>query len=360
MASTSASGLIKTYSTLFNTHTPGHNPHRTYFEIQSRQSPRAAENDSDDADDNLDEALDDLITKTWDVWAASPLYGMKWNEEVKLKQYAKRLRENVATSLCKEDVSYDAEFLILKDLVRSRSHQPAIKVLVYSNKDDSEKENCIYTGIFLSWGSELDSEQENLKLPIVLTRGGQTVTQAIHVILCQMFDCVITAMPASQEDLMWLTAVILNSSNPSDLSVQRKKKQVTSADALTLEYRIPGLPTSDLILVQFPISCMIALWFKICPTQQSLTNPREQIESRVYLEQIEKFNQFIRLQLLNNMDLELGYCLLSKISLPSLTIKANKIKCKNIDTLDRVLWYFQEKALLYMAFLTQMNIDEAE
>ncbi|XP_048508408.1 uncharacterized protein LOC105685550 isoform X2 [Athalia rosae] len=302
MASTSASGLIKTYSTLFNTHTPGHNPHRTYFEIQSRQSPRAAENDSDDADDNLDEALDDLITKTWDVWAASPLYGMKWNEEVKLKQYAKRLRENVATSLCKEDVSYDAEFLILKDLVRSRSHQPAIK----------------------------------------------------------MFDCVITAMPASQEDLMWLTAVILNSSNPSDLSVQRKKKQVTSADALTLEYRIPGLPTSDLILVQFPISCMIALWFKICPTQQSLTNPREQIESRVYLEQIEKFNQFIRLQLLNNMDLELGYCLLSKISLPSLTIKANKIKCKNIDTLDRVLWYFQEKALLYMAFLTQMNIDEAE
>lgn len=52
-----------------------------------------------------------------------------------MKQYAKRLREEVANNLSQEDVTYDAEFCVMKDITQRPSplDPPPIKV-VSTNK----------------------------------------------------------------------------------------------------------------------------------------------------------------------------------------------------------------------------------
>lgn len=132
------------------------------------------------------------------------------------------------------------------------------QVEVHSKNDIDEKTTCVYRGVFLSWGPSHKEETGSLQLPILLSRGLQTVTQAVHIILSQMFDCIITALPASQVDLMWLTVIILNS---GDRVENRKSKQQTQRE-LILEYQVPGLPASELITVKLPLNSVLNLWSK--------------------------------------------------------------------------------------------------
>lgn len=50
-----------------------------------------------------------FLKQTWNMLAVSVLYNFNPNDEVQLKQYAKKLREEVSCSLSQEDVSYEAK-----------------------------------------------------------------------------------------------------------------------------------------------------------------------------------------------------------------------------------------------------------
>ncbi|XP_046427694.1 centromere protein L-like isoform X1 [Neodiprion fabricii] len=338
---TPQSKTFRNSSTMFTPYTPGRAQRRMQFDPRSRHT--VVDIEDPDAEDNIDDALLDLIKLTWNISAVSPLFGLDIKDDVRLKQYSKKLREMVATSLYKDNVSYEAKFTPMHHLVCSPSDPPAVKVEVHSKDDEQDTEmKQIYLGIFLSWGPRSDVEAENIKLPILLNRGLQGVAQAVHSTLSQMFDCTITAMPASQEDLMWLTTIVLN----SDVAESRSTKK-TAQYELILEYTIPELPASDLIKVKFPLKTMKTLWSKICPTHLSATNDNEQVASIIDLSQVNRFFECLRIKMLKSASLELGYCLLEKISLPNFTIKSNKMKVTDIEAIDRVLWFFQEKAVLH-------------
>lgn len=56
-----------------------------------------------------------MIKQTWTIWAVSSLFNFKYNDELKMKLYAKKLREEVSRSILKENVSYTAKFTLLND-----------------------------------------------------------------------------------------------------------------------------------------------------------------------------------------------------------------------------------------------------
>ncbi|XP_046744485.1 centromere protein L-like [Diprion similis] len=352
VVTTPHSRRLRNSSTMFTPYTPGRAQRRMQFDPRSRHTIIDVE--APDAEDNMDDALLDLIKLTWNISAVSPLFGLDFKDDVRLKQYGKRLREEVASSLFKDNVSYEAKFTPLHNLVCSPSDPPAVKVEVHSKDDEKNTEmKQIYLGIFLSWGPRNEVEAENVKLPILLNRGLQGVAHAVHSTLSQMFDCTITAMPASQEDLMWLTTIILN----SEVAESRKTRKAAEYE-LILEYTIPELPPSDLIKVKFPLKTMKTLWSKICPTHTSTTNTNEQVASVIDLSQVNRFFECLRIKMLKSASLELGYCLLEKISLPNFTIKSNKMKATDIDAIDRVLWFFQEKAVLHFQAPIAMRNEE--
>ena len=57
-----------------------------------------------------------MIKQTWNIWAVSTLFGFQYDNEVQLKLYAKKLREEAACSMLKEDFTYNAKFTVMDNL----------------------------------------------------------------------------------------------------------------------------------------------------------------------------------------------------------------------------------------------------
>ena len=71
----------------------------------------------------------ELLSQTWNIYGVSTLFNF-CKDEVHLKQYAKRLREEVAGTLTQQDVSYNAKFFVMENIT-VRPHPvdpPPIKV----------------------------------------------------------------------------------------------------------------------------------------------------------------------------------------------------------------------------------------
>ena len=70
----------------------------------------------------------ELLHKTWTIFGVSTLFNFH-QDEVYLKQYAKRLREEIAKNLSQEDVTYDTKFYVMENILRpSPLDPPPIKV----------------------------------------------------------------------------------------------------------------------------------------------------------------------------------------------------------------------------------------
>lgn len=71
----------------------------------------------------------DLVGQTWNVYAVSALFGFR-QDDIHFKLYSKRLREEIASTLSHEDVTYNANFSIMESIVPKSNHEnhPAIKV----------------------------------------------------------------------------------------------------------------------------------------------------------------------------------------------------------------------------------------
>ncbi|XP_068974999.1 uncharacterized protein [Bombus flavifrons] len=254
--------------------------------------------------------LEELLYKTWTIFGVSTLFNFH-QDEVHLKQYAKRLREEVANNLSQEDVTYDAEFCVMKDITQRPSplDPPPIKIEVYSENSNNQanSKKCIYKGVFLSWRTTKNklTAFNSVRLPLLLCRGTPSAIRTVHNVL------------------------------------SHKEEQTKHTDEICMEYKIPELENTDTITIKFLVLDLIKILTVIVKDQNDEAN----VEIAFNLEHIEKFREVLYSQMLELAGLQLGLCTLHKIILPTVTIMENRMKVMNADTMNRVLLYLNEKAL---------------
>ncbi|XP_076637044.1 centromere protein L [Colletes latitarsis] len=302
---------------------------RQRFTLSSNYVP-----DAEDPDDTLEE----LLYKTWTIFGVSTFFNFH-QDEVHLKQYSKRLREEVAITLAQEDVTYNAKVYVMDNVATRPSPMdpPPMKVEVYAKKYSNEEtvEKCIYNGMFLSWGTakkEL-TVPNCIRLPLLLCRGTKSGMNTVHNVLSLMFDCTVVALPVSEDDLIWLVPIVITPTN--------EEGHLKHTDKMCMEYKMTKPSDTDTITVHFQISDLIRMLTVIIKDQSDETN----IEISFDLEHIEKCRQALYDQILQIAGLQMGLCMLCKIHFSAFTIMENKMKITNFTIMNRVLLYLNKKAL---------------
>ncbi|XP_029667448.1 centromere protein L-like [Formica exsecta] len=283
-------------------------------------------------DEEIDiSGLENLVGQTWNIYAVSALFGLQ-QDDIHFKLYSKRLREEIANTLSHEDVSYDARFSIMEDMVPKPNHEnyPAIKIEVLAKINDTEKEKSLYQGILLSWRITQDEPNiENLiRLPLLLCRGTSTCIDAVHATIIRMFDCLIIALPAKEHDLSWLIPII----------IMTNKEEPSVSGEVQMVYTVPELPVTDTVTVKFQTADLRKILSAI------MTNQNDEINIFLNREHIEIFFEILHKQMLMVGGLKLGLCTLHRINLPGITIMENKMKIVNVEIMNNVLSYLNEKA----------------
>lgn len=73
----------------------------------------------------------DLAGQTWNIHAVSALFDLQY-DDIHFKLYSKKLREEIASTLSSENVTYDVKFSVMENVVSrpNEDHEdhPAIKV----------------------------------------------------------------------------------------------------------------------------------------------------------------------------------------------------------------------------------------
>lgn len=69
---------------------------------------------------------------------------------------------------------------------------------------------------------------------------------AVHAIIGRMFDCLVVALSANEDDLSWLIPIII-------MTTDKEKKPIVSGE-VEMEYTVPELPVTDTITVKFQTS----------------------------------------------------------------------------------------------------------
>ncbi|XP_011169215.1 uncharacterized protein LOC105202410 [Solenopsis invicta] len=281
------------------------------------------------------DGLEELVGQTWNIYAASALFGIK-QDDIHFKIYSKRLREEVASNLSRENVTYDAKFSIMDNFVsRPNTEDPAIKIEVTAktNNRENDVEKSIYKGILLSWRiTQTESNiQNSIRLPLLLCRGTHSCMNAVHDIIGRMFDCLVVALPVNEDDLSWLLPIIIIASDKDDQPIVDGEVQ--------MEYIVPELPVTDTITVKFHTLDLRKILSVIVEDQDNRVN--------VSLDHkhIELFHEVLHKQMLTLGGLQLGLCMLHRINLRGVTIRENRMKVMNTDIMNNVLLYFSDKAL---------------
>ncbi|XP_029156542.1 centromere protein L-like [Nylanderia fulva] len=278
--------------------------------------------------------LEGLIRKTWNIYAVSALFDFQ-QDDIYLKLYAKKLREEIASTLSRENVTYDAKFSIMEDVVPTPNHEnhPAIKIEVLAKISDQEKERekSLYQGILLSWRITTEAEpniENQIRLPLLLCSGTNTCIAAVHDTISRMFDCLIIALSTKEYDLSWLVPIII---------MTNKEEPVVSGE-VKMMYTVQ-LPVTDTITVKFQSADLRKILLAIITNQDN--------DDNIILDRshIELFFEVLHKQMLMCGGLELGLCTLHRIDLPGITITENKMKLVNIEIMNNVLSYLNEKAL---------------
>ncbi|XP_054006791.1 uncharacterized protein LOC128891370 [Hylaeus anthracinus] len=288
--------------------------------------------------DSPTDTLEELLYKTWTIFGVSTLFNFH-QDEVHLKQYAKRLREEVATNLAQEDVMYNAKMYIM-DNVQTRPSPmdpPPIKVEVYARKYSHEEstEKCIYTGMLLSWKT-INKEltiPNCIRLPLLLCRGTKSCMKIVHNVLGHMFDCMVVPLPALEDDLIWLVPIVIAPVN--------NEEHLKHTDKICMEYKMTKPSDTDTIILNFQVSDLIKMLTVIIKDQSDDENDGISFD----LEHIEKYREVLHTQMLQIAGLQIGLCMLCKIHLPVFTIMENRMKVRNMDIMNRVLLYLNQKAL---------------
>ncbi|KMQ86789.1 centromere protein l-like protein [Lasius niger] len=230
--------------------------------------------------------MEDLVGKTWNIYAVSVLFGLQ-QDDIHFKLYSKRLREEIASTLSHEDVTYDAKFSMMEDIVDifpNHENYPAIKIEVLATINDHEKKKSLYQGILLSWG--ITQPELNVKNLIRLP-----------LLLCS----------AKEHDLSWLIPII----------IMTNKEEPAVSGEVKMVYTVPELPVTDTITVKFQSADLRKILLAIITNQK---------DDNIFLDRnhIEIFFEVLHKQMLILGGLELGLCTLHRIDLPGITIMENR------------------------------------
>lgn len=259
--------------------------------------------------------LEDLVGQTWNIYAASALFNVQ-RDDIHLKLYSKKLREEVACTSSREDVTYDAKFSIIEDLVSGSNYEdhPAIKieVIAKTNGRETNVEKSIYNGILLSWriAPNEPNIENSIRLPLLLCRGTRSCMDAVHNIIGRMFDCLVIALPADENDLNWLIPIIIMATN--------KDEQPILSGEVQMEYTMPELPVTDTITVKFHVSDLRKILSVIIEDQD------DRVNVSLDYEHIKMFHEVLHKQMFTLGGLQLGLCMLHRINLPGITIMENR------------------------------------
>ncbi|XP_015594461.1 centromere protein L isoform X2 [Cephus cinctus] len=338
-SSTQNESFLATRTLLFTSRTSGIQAPRQQFNVGPRRS--VLQSNSGDSDTDWSIASSELLSQTWTIWGVSPLFGFDKDNEIKLKLYAKKLREEIANNLTQENVTYEAKFTIIPNFSPNVINPFALKVEVNAKSvENPDVEKSIYKGIFMSWISGFDETniRNSVTLPLLLCRGTQSGTRAVHIIIGHMFDCMIVALDASQDDLLWLLPIILTPASDEE--------ETSKSSEVSLEYRIPGLPLTDTINVKFLLSTLVTIWKSVY--EKRINELEIEADLIVYTEDVDKFHKILHSHMLSVAGLQLGLCSLHKISMKSLTITDNRMKIMSSETMNRVLSFLQESALEHL------------
>ncbi|XP_067211453.1 centromere protein L-like isoform X2 [Linepithema humile] len=296
--------------------------------------------EEDEEIENL--GLEALVDQTWNIYAVSILFDFH-HDDIHFKLYSKKLREEIARTLSREDVVYDANFSIMEDIISQPNQDtPTIKIQVLAKDSNHEEgaEKVIYKGYLLSWNIKRvkSNIQNSIKLPLLLCRGTRSCIDAVHTIISYMFDCLITTLSVDEEDLRWFIPIVI---------MTAKKKQ---SGEVQMEYIVPKLPVTDIIdtmtdTITNTITDTITVKWDILALKKILDTTRDQNDTSLDRQHIEMFYEILYSQMLNTAELQLGLCTLRRINLPGITIMENKIKIKNEEIMDQILLYLNEKAL---------------
>ncbi|XP_014219468.1 centromere protein L-like [Copidosoma floridanum] len=307
---------------------------RKCFSLVSRTQLGAGDGDdyNFDEDDNPLLDLEELLKQTWNIHGVSILFNFHSDNEVLMKQYAKKLREEVATILSQENVTYNAKITVLNIRRPKETDHPVVKIEVFAtvfkqgSKDQSE--TTVYKGYLISWRTETSEAPTwagSTRLPLLLCRGTPNTMRAVHATLGRMFDCMFVLLSASAEDLRWLLPILISPCGGHD----KPKK----GDEAKLKFLVPGLPKSNSITIKFLVKDLAKMW--------KCFLGKDTIEA----EEVDKFHEIIHTQILEISSLQLGLCILNRLDLPLVTITENKMKAMDVETMNTVLAYFNEKAL---------------
>lgn len=284
-------------------------------------------------EDEID-GLESLVAQTWNIYAVSALFDIE-QDDVHFKLYSKRLREEIASTLPSEDVTYDAKFSVMEDITsKPNNDNPVIKIEVVTKINGRENgvEKSIYKGILLLWSLTQTTLniQNSTRLPLLLCRGTRSCMNAVHTIIGRMFDCLIVTLPANEDDLRWLVPIII--------TINNKDEPIISGE-VQMEYTVPELPLTDAIKVKFHSSDLKEILSAIVGDRNNRVN--------VFLdyEHMEMFHEVLHKQMLVVGGLQLGLCTLRRINLPGITIMENRMKVTNVEIMNNILLYFSDKAL---------------
>ncbi|PSN32087.1 hypothetical protein C0J52_19240 [Blattella germanica] len=168
-----------------------------------------------------DEELDVLINRRWKVFRVSPLNRFSYTEQ-RLKQYARRLQEGLATlATGSENAKYDVKFGVESGLTQTRHDKQAVKIsvtLVSRTGDDGDGDDedsgeippkLFYLGYLVCRGASRSLEDVSMThLPLLLCCGTVMSLRNINFLIQKFFDCFISPLELSQDDLIWISAII--------------------------------------------------------------------------------------------------------------------------------------------------------
>lgn len=161
---------------------------------------------------------------------------------------------------------------------------------------------------------------------------------AVHAIIGRMFDCLVVALPASEDDLSWLVPIII-------MAIDKEEQSIVSGE-VQMEYTVSELPVTDTITVKFHtsdlrkiLSVYVVLMFNyvkipniifsiyfVSPFIYSIIKDQDdRVNISLDHEHIEMFYEVLHKQMLTLGGLQLGLCTLHRINLPGITIMENRV-----------------------------------
>lgn len=125
-----------------------------------------------------------------------------------------------------------------------------ITVNIARKKNDEYLQSKYYLGFLVCRGApKALGEGSTIHLPVLLCSGTVRTTKSVHFLLQKFFDCSISAIQLSQEDLAWLCALQADESGASKETSQ-----------VEMVFTFPQLSVKNTIQFKIPLKSLKYLW----------------------------------------------------------------------------------------------------